>query len=159
MYSLEILRKFCTKFGQDPVSYILVVNGVKYTVAILTFKVHNFEKLKEIQTTFLNAPTKFLLRELKSNKKRWRRILLGDNTDDGAVILLPIGFHCIGVSILPAVPSTLLHSWLYVFCCELHKIRHAPNLPERNSSVSWKMSATHTHSHSPSSSPHEVCLF
>jgi hypothetical protein len=110
VYSLEILRKFCTKFGQDPVSYILVVNGVKYTVAILTFKVHNFEKLKEIQTTFLNAPTKFLLRELKSNKKRWRRILLGDNTDDGAVILLPIGFHCIGVSILPAVPSTLLHS-------------------------------------------------
>jgi hypothetical protein len=49
-----------------------------------------------------------MFRERKNNVTKVGRILLGDNTGDGAANLLPIGFNCVGVWILPAVPSMFL---------------------------------------------------
>jgi len=67
-------------------------------------------------------------------KAQWHegdgRVLLGDNTGGGAVMLLRNRFRCAGVRISAGLLC------MYIVICMRHsglrRIRRAPNLPERN---------------------------
>ena len=80
---------------------------------------------------------------LAGMKAQWhqggRRILLGDNTGGGAIMLQPIKFHCVGDQVSTGLPSVNLHtrSWP---CVAYTQFRLALDLPKRNYFISLGVS-------------------
>ena len=74
------------------------------------------------------------------------RILLGDIIGDGAVMLRPIGFLCVGVWFSTELPFIYTHieftTYIYIYMpnSDLSKIRLAPDLAEHNYGVSRAVS-------------------
>ena len=76
---------------------------------------------------------------------RKNRLLHGDNTGGGTVMLQPFSFRRVRVWIPTGLPCTHIHSWPHVHSnSDLRKIQLAPYLPERNYIVSWGMSVVLT---------------
>ena len=72
---------------------------------------------------------KFLMPGIKAQREcGGGRIMLGDNTDSRAVMLWPVKFHCVWVSISTGFPCIVYHMQT--------QFRLAPKLPERNYSLS-----------------------
>jgi hypothetical protein len=59
----------------------------------------------EIMTLFKSAPNFFMLEWKHNETSDGGRILLGNNTSGGAVMLWPVRFQCIGVPVSTALPS------------------------------------------------------
>ena len=72
-------------------------------------------------------------------KTKWhedgRRILLGDNTGGGAIMLQPIRFHCVGDQVSTGLLSMYLHTRNWP-CIAYTQFRLALDLPERNYCIS-----------------------
>jgi hypothetical protein len=69
-------------------------------------------------------------------RHRLGRILLGDNTSGGAIMLSPVIFFCAGVWI----SSGLTCIRIYI---ELIMVRLSPDCPECHHCVSWNVSVCH----------------
>jgi hypothetical protein len=68
---------------------------------------------------------------------RVERILLGNNTSEGAVTLQSMGFQCVAMCISTGLPCILT---IGVACSDLRKITLASVFPERNNSVRREVS-------------------
>ena len=99
------------------------------------FTLCNFTKFEEKITNYVSGMCFECFRDwLKAQcHEGCGRVLLGDKTGGGAVMLLPNRFRCAGVWI-SAGPLCM-----YIIICMPHsglrKVRRAPNLPERNCCV------------------------
>jgi hypothetical protein len=71
-------------------------------------------------------------------KAQWHesgRILLGDNTGGGAIMLRPIRFHCVDDQVSTGLPLIYLHTRTWP-CVAYNQFRLALDLPERNYCIS-----------------------
>jgi hypothetical protein len=76
---------------------------------------HNVKNGKQLNKTS-QTRAEFLLAGMKAQLSGGGgRILLGDNTGAGAVMLRPIRFQCDGFWILPVLLSTNIYSWPCVY--------------------------------------------
>jgi len=99
----------------------------------------NFQKVS-VNKKLSETRSLFFLAGMKSQwHEGGRRILLGDNTDGGAIMLRPIKFHCTSDQASTGLPSIYLHtrSWP---CVAYTQFRLALDLPKHNYCISLGVS-------------------
>ena len=91
-----------------------------------------FKKVETWNSKVFERYAKFFVAGMKAQgDEGGGRILLGDNTGCGAVMLRPIRLHCVGVRISTALLCVHIHSRLHEYTILTRKIRLALDFNER----------------------------